>query len=70
MKYRAFRKDGTEVQENDKLIDFRKDEWKFISVTHPRKVYVIDETGWKQEYYANVFDLGIKDESDNWTFSL
>lgn len=79
--FRVFYENGTEVKEGDVLVNDRNPDipWIYVSTTHPRKIYVMwknDQEGddfypnvEKQEYYANVFDLGIWDDNrKEWTF--
>lgn len=68
---RAVRSDGTFVQEGDKVLSFRNEEWTFGGVSGPRKVWVTDKADPNgpnsypnmstREFYPSVFNLGIWD---------
>ncbi len=77
----ALRSDGypEKVQKGDIVKSFRNEDWTYQGTYHARKVNVYakeDPNGddfWPnmehQEFYANVFELGIKDDATGeWTF--
>lgn len=79
MRYLTIDANGKTLQKNDKLRDFRGDDWTYQSTTHPRKVFVTakdDPNGpdsWpnmaSREFYASVFNLGIWDtNAQEWSF--
>lgn len=76
----AVRESGEILRKGDILVSFRNEDWTFQSVTHPRKVFVTAKedpngpNGWpnmaSQEFYPNVFNLGIWDtQAQDWSFS-
>ena len=64
---------GTNDPNQSNAWTFRNEEVSFLSVTHPRKIYVEFVTGhpgWKQEFFASVINAGIWDiENEIWTFA-
>lgn len=74
MRYVAYQNldDGSivAVQNGQTIISFRNEEWTYISTDHPRKVLVQAENGFKSEFFASVFHLGIWDtKAQMWTFT-
>lgn len=76
--FTVYHQDGTEVHEGDQITSFRGEPWTFGGCWHPRKIFV----WWKKdpegddsypnkrtmEYFASVFNLGIRDEESGiWT---
>jgi hypothetical protein len=62
------RKDGTLVDPETILVDFKGASWIYDSVTHPRKVNVRQgpkdgfyPDTWRQQFYPAVFDVVIRD---------
>ena len=58
--YKAFRKDGMEVQKGDEITDFRGEIWIFSDVPQNGKNRVfVKKDGMTREFFPSVFDLEI-----------
>jgi hypothetical protein len=57
------------LEKGDTVTSFRGEDFTYVGCTHPRKVTVRKEEGSLRDFYASVFNLGIRDEeTQEWTF--
>jgi hypothetical protein len=66
MKHRAFDKDGDELHENDVIVDFREESWKFISILPDGKVYAqsMKNRGDRRIFFPSVFKITVQKEAE------